>query len=242
MKIRLDQLLVDQGLAADSKTAAALIGAGEVYVNDTIADKAGHLYPVETSVRLKARCPYVSRAGLKLAKGLTAFAIDVADYCCLDIGASTGGFTDCLLQNGARQVFAVDVGYGQLDWKLRTNPQVVLLERTNARSLTPEKFNEVRFDLAVIDVSFISLSKIIPVLVPLFDTKISIIALIKPQFELNKDDVAAGGVVRSQALHEKAIAKVTGYLNEAALNYSEAVISPIQGQKGNTEFLIHIYS
>ncbi|MCP3888820.1 MAG: TlyA family RNA methyltransferase [Desulfobulbaceae bacterium] len=242
MKIRLDQHLVDTKFASDLVIARAMIGAGEVYVNDTISDKAGTLISHLAEIRIKTRCPYVSRGGLKLAKGLAHFEFDVSDRVCIDIGASTGGFTDCLLQNGAKKVYAIDVAYGQLAWKLRQDARVVVLERHNARKITPEDIEHEEIHLAVMDVSFISLTKIIPAIIPIFPGKINIISLIKPQFELPKDDIGPGGVVVEPKLHDKAILKIEDFALKANLISKGVTESPIRGPKGNTEFLIHITS
>ncbi len=233
--------MVERDFAPDIETAARMIGAGEVLVNDTIADKVGEQFPVDVSIRVKQKCIYVSRGGLKLEKGLKSFSIDPAGLCCIDVGASSGGFTDCLLQNGAARVYAIDVAYGQLDWKIRQDPRVVVKERFNARKITPDTFAD-SIDLAVMDVSFISLTSIIPVLLPLFKDTVSILALIKPQFELPKEKITKGGVVKDPALHKEAIDKITAFGNAAGLKATGVVESPIKGPKGNTEFLIHFAS
>ncbi len=241
MKVRLDELLVQHKLAGDLETARAIIGAGEVYVNDTLADKSGQKYLETVSLRLKEKCKYVSRGGLKLEKGLEFFKILPEDMCCLDVGASSGGFTDCLLQNGAAKVFAVDVAYGQLDWKIRQDDRVVVFERFNARKLQPCDLGQP-VDLAVMDTSFISITRIIPPLLPLFSERTRILALIKPQFELPKGKVGKGGVVRDPALHQEAIDKITEFATSIGLTSQGVVTSPILGPKGNTEFLIYLIS
>lgn len=240
MKIRLDKLLVERRLAPDMDKAQAMIGAGEVYVNDTLQDKSGQEFPPDVSVRLKEKCRYVSRGGLKLERGLHHFQVKVQGCCCLDVGASSGGFTDCLLQHGAAKVFAVDVAYGQLDWKIRQDERVVVIERFNARKLLPETLGQA-IDLAVMDTSFISITAIIPVLLPLFsENSIQILALIKPQFELPKARVGKGGVVRDPAFHQEAVDKIAAFAESSGLVFHGAVISPILGPKGNTEFLTYL--
>lgn len=237
MKLRLDELLVQRGLAADITKARAMIGAGEVYVQDAIADKPGLNYPIDISLRTREKCRYVSRGGLKLEKGLEHFNINVKGTCCLDVGASSGGFSDCLLQAGAAKVFAVDVAYGQLDWKIRQDPKVVVFERFNARNLQPETLGQP-IDLAVMDTSFISITAIIPVLLPLFhQDRITIIALIKPQFELPKSKIGKGGVVRDPGLHQEAIDKIKDFAQSQNFMWNGAIVSPILGPKGNREFL-----
>ena len=190
---------------------------------------------------IKARCPYVSRGGLKLEKGLEYFDIIPEHYVCADIGASTGGFSDCLLQNKASKIYAVDVGYGQLDWKLRQDSRVVVLERTNARYLTKEEIKNP-IDLAVIDAAFISLKLLIPPLIPLFKNKVSILALIKPQFEVGKGKVGKGGVVKDPALHEEVITDIIAFTESLGLISQGVTASPILGPKGNKWFLIYLTS
>lgn len=242
MKIRLDQLLIERGLVEDIVQARAIIGAGEVLVDEQRLDKAGSLISTAATVRVKEHCPYVSRGGLKLEGALQHFPLVIQGSTCLDIGASTGGFTDCLLQNGAKKVFAVDVAYGQLAWKLRQDPRVEVIERFNARKLRSAHLQNRPVHLAVIDVSFISLTKIIPVLPPLFAGEISILALIKPQFELAREDIGHGGVVRSTSLHHKAITKIENFAKELQLHSLGVVDSPVLGPKGNREFLIFLKS
>ncbi len=242
MKARLDQLLVDKGIVPSIDKACALIGAGEVYVNDSIADKPGSLYSTEVAIRTKDRCIYVSRGGLKLEKGLSHFCIKPEELTCIDIGASSGGFTDCLLQHNAKKVFAVDVAYGQLAWKVRQDPRVVVLERFNARKLTARDIHNEAIDLAVIDASFISLTKLLPPLIPLFCNNVSIVALIKPQFELPRGDIGEKGVILDPELHKKATAKIEDFVKTCGLTSGGVVASPLLGPKGNREFLIHIVS
>lgn len=242
MKVRLDQLLCDCRLAPSLETARALIGAGEVYVEDRLADKPGTLYRSSANIRLKERCPYVSRGGLKLEKGLDHFHIDPTGWSCLDIGASTGGFTDCLLQHNARKVYAVDVAYGQLSWKLRQDPHVVVLERFNARNISSADIQHDEIRLAVMDVSFISITTLLPPVVRLFKEEVKVLALIKPQFELQRDDVGNGGVVIDPALHQKAINKIVQFILALGLINADVIPSPILGPKGNREFLVYITS
>jgi 23S rRNA (cytidine1920-2'-O)/16S rRNA (cytidine1409-2'-O)-methyltransferase len=240
-KIRLDKLLLLHDLASSRHKAQALIAAGQVLVDHQVVDKAGSLINAKSQVEIKARCPYVSRGGLKLEKGLEYFHINPENYICADIGASTGGFTDCLLQNNASKIYAVDVGYGQLDWKLRQDSRVVVLERTNARYLTKEEIKDP-IDLAVIDAAFISLKLLLPPLIPLFKNKVSILALIKPQFEVGKGKVGKGGVVKDPALHEEVIADIINFTEPLGLASEGVTESPILGPKGNKEFLIYLMS
>lgn len=239
MKQRLDELLITFGLADTLVKARALIGAGQVLVNEQLADKAGCLFAPDVTIKVKASCPYVSRGGLKLKGALEAFSYDPTGQICADIGASSGGFTDCLLQHGARKVYAVDVGYGQLDWKLRQDQRVVVIERFNARKISKDQIPDP-LDLAVIDSSFISLTKLIPPLLPLFGTQIHLITLIKPQFELSREKVPQGGVVLDPLLHEEAISKIQLFCRKLGLTSQGVVRSPIVGPKGNSEFLIYL--
>ena len=243
MKIRLDTLLVDRGFAETIPKARALIGSGVVVGPHAILDKAGMQVKDDIAINIKGNhCPFVSRGGFKLAEGLSHFNLQIDGLTCADIGASTGGFTDCLLQNGARRVYAVDVGYGQLDWSLRQNDKVVVLERTNARHLSRAEIPEP-IDLAVIDAAFISIKRLIPPLIPLFATdKVRILSLIKPQFEVAKGDIGAGGVVRDPALHEAVIQSTIDFITDLGLSHSGVTASPILGPKGNREFLIDIIS
>ena len=241
MKLRLDELLVQRNLAPDREKARALIGAGEVFVNESRIEKAGHLCNDTVVIRLKEHSPYVSRGGLKLEKGLQFFNIDPTGMICLDVGASTGGFTDCLLQHGARKIYAIDVAYGQLDWKIRQNPAVIVIERFNARRITPELLGEP-IDLAVMDASFISITKLIPPLIPLFHDRFFLLALIKPQFELSRSKVGKGGVVTDTELHEEAIQSVAEFALTLGLHSLGTVASPILGPKGNKEFILCLSS
>ncbi|MBJ6727477.1 TlyA family RNA methyltransferase [Geomesophilobacter sediminis] len=239
-KDRLDKLLFERGLAPSREKAKALIMAGQVVVDDHLADKAGLMVPVTAEIRLKGEVlPYVSRGGLKLAKGLEAFGVDVSGRLAMDVGASTGGFTDCLLQNGARGVIAVDVGYGQLAWKLREDPRVVNLEKTNIRYLEPETLPEIP-DLAVIDASFISLDKVLPPTLRLIRDGGEVVALIKPQFEVGRGQVGKGGVVRDEKKHAEVVDSVSELARGLGLEVLGVCESPITGPKGNKEFLIHL--
>jgi len=238
-KKRLDTLLVERGIAEDIDTACALIGVGRILVNGQPGTKPGNLYPADCAIDLKDKQPYVSRGGEKLAAGLECFGINPRGMICADIGCSTGGFTDCLLQHGAARVYSVDVGYGVLDWKLRNDDRVVVLERTNARYLTREQISEP-IDLAVIDASFISLNLLFEPVCRLFAGDVRIVALVKPQFELPRKKVARGGVVRAESLHDEALRLVRGYAAEAGLSFRGVVRSPIVGAKGNVEFLMYL--
>lgn len=239
-KERLDKILVDRKLTESRERARALIMAGQVVVNDHAAGKAGQLVSLDADIRLKGEAlPFVSRGGLKLEKALELFAVDVKDLVAIDVGASTGGFTDCLLQHGARKVFAVDVGYGQLAWKLRQDERVVNIEKTNIRYLDREKLGEVP-DIAVIDVSFISLDKVLPHVSRLVKEGGSIVALIKPQFEVGRGEVGKGGVVRDSEKHQKVITAVHSLAESLGLIVRGITESPILGPKGNREFLINL--
>lgn len=241
-KSRLDALLVELNLAPSRQRAQGLIIAGLVEVKGRIIDKAGSLVDSDSPIVIKGNLiPYVSRGGVKLAAGLSHFDIRPQGLVCIDVGASTGGFTDCLLQNGALKVYAIDVGYGQLDWKLRQDPRVVVMERTNARHLKPGDILEP-IDLAVVDASFISLKLLLPALLPLFRHAVSILALIKPQFEVGKGRIGKGGVVRDPALHTEVVNDIIQHTKDLALESRGIVPSPILGPKGNQEFLIHLVS
>ncbi len=236
-KRRLDQMLVDRGLAESRQRARALVMAGSVLVDGRRSGKAGHSLPEDCRIELSSRLPYVSRGGFKLEAALGHFGIAVTGKVCADIGSSTGGFTDCLLQRGAARVYAVDVGVGQLDWKLRNDPRVVVREGVNARYLKPGDLPEP-VDLATADVSFISLTLILPALSALLTPSGEMVILVKPQFEVGRGQVGRGGIVRDPELHRAVCAKV-----EAALGGSgwrtERMDSPIAGAGGNREFLVH---
>jgi 23S rRNA (cytidine1920-2'-O)/16S rRNA (cytidine1409-2'-O)-methyltransferase len=243
VKIRLDQLLVDRGLADSREKARALILAGHVLVEGQKSDKPGHTFPSECRVDVTERMPYVSRGGFKLAAALEHFQIDVSGRVCLDVGSSTGGFTDCLLQRGAERVWAVDAGHGQLDWKLRNDPRVVVREGVNARYLEPSDFPEA-FDLAVCDASFISATLLIRAIVPLLRKAPllrkhgEMVILVKPQFEVGKDQVGRGGIVRDPELHRAACDRVRALVE--TLGFAASLLdSPILGAEGNREFLLY---
>jgi 23S rRNA (cytidine1920-2'-O)/16S rRNA (cytidine1409-2'-O)-methyltransferase len=237
MKTRLDRLLVERGLAESREKAQALIMAGEVMLNGQKAAKPGQSVDSEAALEVLARPPYVSRGGFKLAAALREFAIDVTGQTCLDIGSSTGGFTDALLQAGAAHAHAVDVGAGQLDWKLRTDPRVTVHEGINARELRFEQIGELA-SLIVCDVSFISVSLILPALVPLLQNGGQMVILIKPQFEVGKGQVGKGGIVRDPALHSAACERVERAVRELGFQ-TKVMDSPILGAEGNKEFLLH---
>ncbi len=239
MSIRLDNLLIEHGLVQSQKEAQAYILAGKVYINDKVSDKPGNLHSHEDIPEIRGVKKYVSRGAFKLLEAITTFTIPIEGKVCVDIGASTGGFTDCLLQHGAKHVYAVDVAYGQLSWKLRQDKRVTVIERFNARQISKDIIPQ-DVDLVTIDVSFISLTKLLPVLPALFETKekICIITLIKPQFELPRDCIEKGGVVTKDTLHQQAINKVTSFaLSTVNLTASGTTTSPILGPKGNKEFL-----
>jgi 23S rRNA (cytidine1920-2'-O)/16S rRNA (cytidine1409-2'-O)-methyltransferase len=236
-KERLDLLLVTRGLVESREQARRLIMAGEVTVNEQVNDKPGQRVPVDAVLQIRQPLPYVSRGGLKLAAALDDFQFDVAGLTAVDVGASTGGFTDCLLQRGAARVYAIDVGYGQLAWKLRTDPRVVVLERTNIRYLT-ELPQGILADLAVIDASFISLALVLPPTLNLLQPSAHVIALIKPQFEAGKSQVGKGGVVRDAGVHRRVIEETAALANDLALGVSGLTVSPAPGPAGNIEFLI----
>ncbi|HVO96930.1 MAG TPA: TlyA family RNA methyltransferase [Bryobacteraceae bacterium] len=236
-KRRLDQLVVERGLAETRERAQALILAGQVKVNGQKSEKPGHSIAEDARIELLERMPYVSRGGFKLAAALDHFAIDVTGWTCLDVGASTGGFTDCLLQRGAKCVWAIDVGHGQFDWKLRNDPRVVVKEGLNARYLDPADYPG-KFDLAVCDASFISTTLLIPAIAPLLASPRRMIVLVKPQFEVGRDEVGKGGIVRDPTLHEAACERVRNAVEAVGLE-SAIIASPILGTEGNREFLLY---
>ncbi len=243
MKIRLDLLLVERGLAASRERARALILAGDVRVNGQAVTKAGTAIAKEADVTVATPDhPYVGRGGVKLAHALEAFAIEVTDRLALDIGASTGGFTDVLLQRGARRVVALDVGHGQLDWKIRSDPRVDVMERVNARTLTPDMLpGSIRaFDLVTIDVSFISLRHILPVVPPLLAPGADVVALVKPQFEAGRAEVGKGGIIRDEAVQARVVEEVVSAADALGLVRFGVTESPIAGMEGNREFLVHL--
>lgn len=242
-KERIDKLLVERGLADSRTKAQAMIMAGTVLVDEHRVSKPSETFGGECSIRIKGdsdRSGYVGRGGLKLEAALNEFKIDPTGFACIDIGSSTGGFTDCLLQHGAKRVVAVDAGTNQLVWSLRTDPRVEIRENTNARHLKAGDFGE-RFDLAVMDVSFISVTKVIPAILPLLTEKQRMVVLIKPQFEVGKGEVGKGGIVRDELKHERVIRDVKRFAEEQGLVCAGIVDSPITGAEGNKEFLAHFF-
>ena len=242
---RLDTVLVERGLAATRERARALILAGQVRINGQTANKAGAVVAPDAPLTLDVPDhPYVGRGGIKLAHALDEFGLSPAGKPALDIGASTGGFTDVLLQRGAAMVVALDVGHGQLDWKLRNDSRVVVLERTNARTLTPEQLPQgVRqFAMVTVDVSFISLRQILPVIPPLLEQGGDVIALVKPQFEAGREEVGKGGIVRDLEVQQRVVEAVTAAAAQLGLARAGLIESPITGMEGNREFLLHLRS
>ncbi len=240
MKIRLDVAVTERGLAPSRERAKALIMAGQIYVNNQKADKAGMNIEDTDQVELRGdTLKYVSRGGLKLEKAMASFALDLQGACCMDIGASTGGFTDCMLQNGAKKVYAVDVGYGQLAWKLRNDPRVVNLERTNIRYVTEEQVPEP-VDFVSVDVSFISLTLVLPVVRTLLAENGHGVCLVKPQFEAGKGRVGKKGVVREPEIHQEVLEKVIHFAGNAGFGILGLDFSPIKGPEGNIEYLLHL--
>lgn len=240
VKKRLDVLLTEQGYADTRSKAQAIIMSGMVYVGGQKADKPGVSYEETAQIEVRgATCPYVSRGGLKLEKALRDFGVKPEGYVCSDSGASTGGFTDCLLQQGASKVFAIDVGYGQLDWKIRSDPRVVVMERTNIRYVTPEDLGEP-LDLSVIDVSFISLKIVLPTIKTLLKANGQVLCLIKPQFEAGKEKVGKKGVVREPQTHKEVLDNFVALANELQFRILGLTFSPVKGPEGNIEFLGHL--
>lgn len=240
MKTRLDVFLTEQGYFQSREKAKAAIMAGLVYVDGQISDKAGNTVSEDAKIEVKGNdCPYVSRGGFKLEKALKVFEINVKDFTCVDIGASTGGFTDCLLQNGAKKVYAVDVGYGQLDYKLRIDPRVICMEKLNFRYMTENDIQE-KLDFACADVSFISLKHMFPVAAKLLKDNGEIASLIKPQFEAGREQVGKNGIIKDAQVHIEVINKVFGYAIENGLYIKNLNFSPVTGAKGNIEFLVHL--
>lgn len=243
VKKRLDILLVERGLSASREKAKATIMSGIVYVNGQKEDKAGAVFPDTEALLLEVRgnvLPYVSRGGLKLEKAVGEWKLDLTGLTCMDIGASTGGFTDCMLQNGAKKVFAVDVGHGQLDWKLRNDPRVVCMEKTNIRYITAEQIGGEKLDFASVDVSFISLDKVLPAAKPLLSPGARMVCLIKPQFEAGREEVGKKGVVRDSKVHTAVVEKILGLCGELGFRVLGLSYSPIRGPEGNIEYLIYI--
>ncbi len=239
VKVRADRLLTDRALVPSRERARALIMAGQVIIGEHKVEKAGQLVDDSLEIRIKNDLPFVSRGGLKLEKALDEFIIDVNGLTVMDVGASTGGFTDCLLQRGAARVYAVDVGYGQLAWKLQQDERVLSLEKTNIRYLEPESLPSVP-DMAVIDASFISLDKVLPNTLNLVKSRGTVVALIKPQFEVGRGEVGKGGVVREPEKHAAVIAAVCSLAESLNLETVGVTESPITGPKGNREFLVYL--
>jgi 23S rRNA (cytidine1920-2'-O)/16S rRNA (cytidine1409-2'-O)-methyltransferase len=238
-KQRIDNLLVELGLADSLLKAKALIMTGVVLADEKRVEKPSETFPAQAKIRIKgnsAANKYVGRGGLKLEKALVHFQMRINEYVCLDVGASTGGFTDCLLKNGAKKVVAVDAGTNQLDWKLRSDTRVEVRENTNARYLKRENFSQL-FDLIVVDVAFISVTKILPALVPLLKDAGVIIVLIKPQFEVGKAEVGAGGIVREVEKHKRVVRQINSFAETCGLTTTGVIDSPISGANGNKEFL-----
>ncbi len=243
-KKRLDVLLCEKGLAESREKAKTIIMSGIVYVNGVKEDKAGTMFQEDdTELNIEVRgntLRYVSRGGLKLEKAIESFGVNVDGCVCMDIGASTGGFTDCMLQNGASKVFAVDVGHGQLAWKLRNDERVICMEKTNIRYITPADINNEMLDFASVDVSFISLDKVLPAAKPLLKKDAQMVCLIKPQFEAGREEVGKKGVVRDVKVHEKVIEKITDLSRELGFAVLGLTFSPVKGPEGNIEYLIYI--
>lgn len=239
-KKRLDTLVYELGFAQSREKAKALIMSGNVYVDNQKSDKPGTSYNNNVKIEVRGKTmPYVSRGGLKLNKAIETFNISLKDKVCMDIGASTGGFTDCMLQNGAKKVFSVDVGYGQFAWKLRQDERVVCMERTNIRYVEKEDIGE-ELDFASIDVSFISLTKVLPVAYKLTKEDGEVVALIKPQFEAGREQVGKKGVVRDSAVHKQVIEKIIEFSKSIGFKVKNLSFSPIKGPEGNIEFLIYL--
>lgn len=240
IKKRLDVLLVERLYAETRSKAQAIIMSGNVYVNGQKADKPGTSFEETVEIEVRgAVCPYVSRGGLKLEKALRDFGVKPEGFVCSDSGASTGGFTDCLLQQGASKVFAIDVGYGQLDWKIRNDPRVVVMERTNIRNVTPEDLGEP-LDLSVVDVSFIGLEIVLPAIRNLLKPTGQVLCLIKPQFEAGKDNVGKKGVVRDPKIHQMVLDNFVSLAHRLGFKILGLTFSPVKGPEGNIEFLGHL--
>ena len=240
MKERLDVLLVKRGLAVSREKAKAVIMARSVYVDNQKEDKAGTMFADTVQIEVRGNTlKYVSRGGLKLEKAMTHFGLSLEGCICMDVGSSTGGFTDCMLQNGAVKVYAIDVGHGQLDWKLRNDPRVVCMEKTNIRYVTPEDIDE-KADFSSIDVSFISLTKVLPPVYELLKDQGQVVCLIKPQFEAGREKVGKKGVVRDPAVHREVIEKVTDFASKTGFALLNLEYSPIKGPEGNIEYLLHL--
>jgi 23S rRNA (cytidine1920-2'-O)/16S rRNA (cytidine1409-2'-O)-methyltransferase len=240
LKKRLDVLLTERGEFSTREKAKAAVMAGLVYIDGRLEDKAGAQVSEDADIEVRGEaCPYVSRGGFKLEKALRFFGIPMEGKHCVDIGASTGGFTDVMLQSGAEKVYAVDVGYGQLDWKLRSDPRVVCMEKVNFRYLDPASMPE-KLDFACCDVSFISISKILPVAAKLLKDEGEMVSLIKPQFEAGREQVGKNGIVRDAGVHREVIERAIAYAHDAGFGVFGLTYSPVRGAKGNIEFLIHL--
>ena len=240
MKERLDLLLVNRGLAPSREKAKTMIMEGNVFVENEREDKAGSMFDTEAKIEIKGNTlKYVSRGGLKLEKAMTHFDIELNDKVCMDIGASTGGFTDCMLQNGAKKVYSVDVGYGQFAWKLRQDPRVVCMEKTNIRYVTPEEIPD-KIQFVSIDVSFISLTKVLGPVKALMEPDGQVVCLIKPQFEAGREKVGKKGVVRERSVHLEVIRMVAAFAGSIGFEALHLEFSPIKGPEGNIEYLLHL--
>ncbi|MCI5792291.1 MAG: TlyA family RNA methyltransferase [Lachnospiraceae bacterium] len=242
-KKRLDVLIFEKGYAESREKAKSIIMSGIVYVNGVKEDKAGTVFADDDTLNIEVRgqgLKYVSRGGLKLEKAINKFGLRLDGFICMDIGASTGGFTDCMLQNGAVKVFAVDVGHGQLAWKLRNDDRVVCMEKTNIRYIKPEDIGGEELDFASVDVSFISLDKVLPAAKPLLKKSGEMVCLIKPQFEAGREEVGKKGVVRDKKVHESVVNRITGLALELGFGIKGLTFSPIKGPEGNIEYLMYI--
>lgn len=240
MKQRLDLLMLEKNMAPSREKAKALIMAGVVFVDGQREDKAGTMIPDTADIVVKDNSlKYVSRGGLKLEKSINEFNVDVSGKICMDVGSSTGGFTDCMLQNGAVKVYAIDVGRGQLDWKLRNDERVISMEKTNIRYVTPDQLDDVP-EFSSIDVSFISLSKVLPVVNTLLAENGTVVALVKPQFEAGREQVGKKGIVREPKIHREVIEKVIGFAIESGFYVIDITFSPVRGMEGNIEYLIYL--
>lgn len=239
-KERLDVLLVNRGLAASREKAKAIIMSGSVYVDGQKEDKAGQTFPEEANIEVRgSTLKYVSRGGLKLEKAMECFDVSLSGKICMDVGSSTGGFTDCMLQNGAVKVYAVDVGHGQLDWKLRNDPRVICMEKTNIRYVKPDDIED-RIQFSSIDVSFISLTKVLGPVKELLTDDGEIVCLIKPQFEAGREKVGKHGVVREASVHKEVIDMVMNYAVSINFEVMNLDFSPVKGPEGNIEYLLHL--
>ncbi len=240
MKKRLDVLLVEKGLAASREKAKAVIMSGIVYVDNIKEDKAGSVFEESANIEVRGNTlKYVSRGGLKLEKAVDSFGLDLKDKICMDVGASTGGFTDCMLLNGAKKVYAVDVGHGQLAWKLRNDDRVVCMEKTNIRYVEPDNIEDA-IDFSSVDVSFISLTKVLPVVYRLLNEKGEVVCLIKPQFEAGREKVGKKGVVRDKSVHKEVIEKIVDFSREIMFTPVKLTYSPVKGPEGNIEYLLYL--